>query len=170
MRRKLRSPELEDASKQSAFVEPAKAWRAAMLELIAPLIVVSFSVLVMVAMFSGVRRVRFGSLHLEFDKISAETRRVLDRIPTASGSESASQKQYALLREYHAQGIAQSKISFWVSIVGGIVGFLMILTAIAIALLQGYDQTQSFLWNAAKPGLTLVSGTIMDAVAALFFV
>ena len=29
----------------------------------------------------------------------------------------AADKQYLLLREYHAQGLAQSKISFWFSLI-----------------------------------------------------
>jgi hypothetical protein len=80
------------------------------------------------------------------------------------GDAQAADKQYLLLREYHAQGLAQSKISFWFSLVFAALGFAVIVSAI-FTLQPGerlLDQGRTF--------ISLVAGTVIDAVAALFFV
>ena len=74
--------------------------------------------------------------------------------------------QYALLREYHAQGLSQSRISFWFSLVFASLGFAIIAFSIVLFTQQSGDT-----WSGAgKPLFALVAGTIIDAVSALFFV
>jgi hypothetical protein len=79
-----------------------------------------------------------------------------------------SQQQYILLREYHAQGLAQSKISFWFSLIFASLGFSVIMLGVGLFLSQ--DASQMSIAAAQKPAFTLISGTVIDAVAALFFV
>jgi hypothetical protein len=73
-------------------------------------------------------------------------------------------RQYLLLREYHAQGLAQSKISFWFSLVFAALGFAVIVSAIFTL------QPESKLLEQGRTLITLIAGTVIDAVAALFFV
>ena len=77
---------------------------------------------------------------------------------------------FALLREYHAQGLAQAKVSFWFSLVFASIGFAIIATGLGITFLGPEDKNGSFIMTVAKPSVALISGTIIDAVAALFFV
>jgi hypothetical protein len=61
---------------------------------------------------------------------------------------------------YYGQILAQSKISFWFSLIFASLGFLVIIVAV-------------FLYTSASTGATVAqfsAGVIMDAVAALFFV
>jgi hypothetical protein len=58
--------------------------------------------------------------------------------------------------EYHRQSIAQSRISFWFSLIFASLGFLMIATSV-------------FAYSEKTGYLGVVAGTIIDAVAALFF-
>ncbi|HEX6902134.1 MAG TPA: hypothetical protein VF789_20630 [Thermoanaerobaculia bacterium] len=95
-------------------------------------------------------------LDIEIERIRRRTQKAAEILPT--------DKQFVLLREYHAQGLAQSKISFWFSLVFASLGFSVIISAIitmdrSISLAQ-----QDTTW------LTLIAGTVIDAVAALFFV
>jgi hypothetical protein len=62
------------------------------------------------------------------------------------------------LANYYAVTLAQSKISFWFSLVFASIGFLVI---IAAAFLTG---------DAFGASVKIVSGIITDAVAALFFI
>jgi hypothetical protein len=64
------------------------------------------------------------------------------------------------LAQYYAQVLAQSKTSFWFSLVFASVGFLVIIIA-------GFKYTSS---TSGATIVQLISGVIMDAVAALFFV
>jgi len=69
--------------------------------------------------------------------------------------------QLRLLRDYHRQGLAQSKISFWFSLSFAALGFLVILFALVGTKTEA-TRYQSY--------VAIISGTIIDAVAALFFV
>jgi len=60
----------------------------------------------------------------DLESTTAEIRKA---IAEASPDASPESKQYILLREYHAQGIAQSKISFWFSLVFAALGFGVII-------------------------------------------
>lgn len=72
-------------------------------------------------------------------------------------------KQFLLLKEYHAQGLAQSKVSFWFSVVFASIGFVIILMAILSALNNSKGDSSGAI-------ITLISGVVIEAVSALFFV
>lgn len=73
-------------------------------------------------------------------------------------------KQFALLKQYHDQGLAQSRVSFWFSLIAASVGFMVIVTAFLIAD-SGVAITQQ-----GRAALTLLAGTIVETTAGLFFV
>lgn len=120
-----------------------------------------------VSMFLFLARgsLRFGSFRFDFERASTEQvhRRISDDIKAGSSP------QNALMQEYHAQGLSQSRISFWFSLVFASLGFSIIALSVGI-FLQGAPSTGGWLESAGKPAFTLVAGTIIDAVAALFFV
>ena len=72
-----------------------------------------------------------------------------------------------LLEEYHAQGLSQSRVSFWLSLLFASVGFAIISMSIGLFLSQTREVT---IEDAIKPTFALVAGIIIDAVSALFFV
>ncbi|MCP3930938.1 MAG: hypothetical protein GY705_17775 [Bacteroidetes bacterium] len=69
-------------------------------------------------------------------------------------------QQVSQVIQYHQNSLAQSRISFWFSIGAGTLGFLVIIVG-ALMAMAGAQTTTSI--------LTVVSGTIIDAIAALFF-
>src|SRR5258706_11140655 len=73
-------------------------------------------------------------------------------------------KKFALLIQYHSQGLAQSKISFWFSLIFASIGFAIIVIAILTV------QREVSIWDQGRTFITLISGTIIDTVSALFFV
>ena len=87
-------------------------------------------------------------------------RLIAEAVPEASPED----KQYLLLREYHAQGIAQSKISFWFSLVFAALGFGVIVSGL-LAL-----QADKEISKQAGSFIDMLAGTIIDSVPALFFV
>jgi hypothetical protein len=99
------------------------------------------------------------------------------------------QKEFAkrtlvLVQQYHAQGLHQSKISFWFSIISAGVGFIVIIYGALLALSPTHGQISAefrdltpaagaqgtLTQTMIEPLLVMVSGAIIDAVAALFFV
>ena len=68
-------------------------------------------------------------------------------------------RQSALHLEYHAQGLAQSKISFGASMLAAALGFLVLVAGVALALLGRTDTAI----------VTVASSVVTEAVAALFF-
>ena len=87
-------------------------------------------------------------------------RLIAEAVPEASPED----KQYLLLREYPAQGIAQSKISFWFSLVFAALGFGVIVSGL-LAL-----QADKEISKQAGSFIDMLAGTIIDSVSALFFV
>ena len=84
------------------------------------------------------------------DLVEAATRPLSDTIPFETDQ----------LARYYAQVLAQSKVSFWFSLVFASLGFFVIVTA-------------AFMYSDGRVGNTVasfVAGAIIDAVAALFFV
>lgn len=81
-----------------------------------------------------------------------------------------SSPQNALMREYHAQGLSQSRVSFWFSLVFASLGFAIIALSVGIFLQRVDNPNVGWLETAGKPVFTLVAGTVIDAVSALFFV
>jgi len=111
-------------------------------------------------------KMKFGSFELDFSK---------DQI-VAGGDvhiyvpkkedipQEPAHKQYALMQQYHAQGLAQAKISFWFSLIFASIGF----TVIVVSLLTMDSRTA--LIDQGRTLVGLVSGTIIDAVSTLFFI
>ncbi len=111
------------------------------------------------AMRSGVlKRLRFGSIEIEANPQEQEQIRALVRsVSNDSVSVPFETEQLAL---YYGQILSQSKISFWFSLVFASLGFVILVIAV-------------FLYSTNSVGTTVaqfIAGTIMDAVAALFFV
>jgi Cyanobacterial TRADD-N associated 2-Transmembrane domain len=69
-------------------------------------------------------------------------------------------EQINQLIAYHANSLAQSKISFWFSLGAATLGFLVIIMGVMFVVTGGIGSGSI---------LTVTSGTIIDAVAALFF-
>jgi hypothetical protein len=64
------------------------------------------------------------------------------------------------LSNYYKQTLYQSQISFWVSLIFASIGFALIIVASVIHVAGAWDKTV----------ISIVSGVIIDAIAALFFV
>lgn len=116
--------------------------------------------------FVGRGTIRFGSFRFDFDKKASEQFRQQINEDIAGGAS----PQNALMREYHAQGLSQSRVSFWFSLTFASLGFAIIALSVGI-FLQGMDKPSAgWLDTAGKPIFTLIAGTVIDAVSALFFV
>jgi len=75
------------------------------------------------------------------------------------------EEKYALFLQYHSQGgLSQLKISFWFSLIFASIGFAVIINEILSI------QKDVAVWNQGKAFISLISGTIIDAISALFFV
>jgi len=122
---------------------------------------------VIVAILTYLRRgkVRVGKVWLDFSSSEARALRQSDSYIEPTGSPGGpGDKQFVLLSEYHAQGLAQSRISFWFSLVFAGLGFAVIATAL-LTMKPEVSLTQQ-----ARPFISIVSGVITEAVSALFFV
>ena len=111
-------------------------------------------------------RVKIGEFQLEFPReVTAGGDVIINQSPPPSEIPGGpGDRQYSLFQQYHSQGLAQAKISFWFSLVFASLGFLVIIVTLL---------TMNRSVALAEQGPTfvgLVSGTIIDAVAALFFV
>jgi hypothetical protein len=111
-------------------------------------------------------RIRFGQFQLEFPReiraggdITINQSLPAGAIPTDPGK-----RQYSLMQQYHSQGLAQSKISFWFSLVFSSPGFIVIIISLLTM------DKDSALTSQGKTLAGLISGTVIDAVSALFFV
>jgi TRADD-N domain-containing protein len=74
------------------------------------------------------------------------------------------ERGFALLREYHAQGLAQSKISFWFSIAFASLGFVLIAATVVTSVVSQDEGVT------AANVVALIAGAIVEAVSGLFFV
>lgn len=116
----------------------------------------------MVAVLTYRRRgqLKVGSFTPDFEKsLGAEGAIARHRLTSDRASMDAAEKQYVLLSSYHAQSLAQSKQSFWFSLVFASLGFGVIVLAILGHSDGMFDKS-----------IKLISGTVIDAVAGLFFV
>ncbi len=107
----------------------------------------------------AVRRIRFGNLELAGGKEEAEAKQIESSIRNALTRQEIP-FEVEQLTNYYSQILAQSKVSFWFSLVFASLGFVAILLA-------------AFLYTDGKQGTTIaqfVAGVIMEAVASLFFV
>ena len=105
------------------------------------------------------KRIRFGSIEIEASEV--EKREVKELIRAVADEEGKRVPfETEQLANYYSQVLAQSKTSFWFSLVFASIGFLIIVLA-------------AFMHSAAETGSTIarfVAGGVVDAVAALFFV
>jgi uncharacterized membrane-anchored protein YhcB (DUF1043 family) len=98
------------------------------------------------------------------DEYSPQVREYTDRIDIISKSALADETQFEIIRKYHAQGLAQSRASFWFSLAFASLGFFIIATAVlSINRSVGLSQQSAAV-------ISLLAGTIIDTVAGLFFV
>ncbi len=109
---------------------------------------------------SGVlRHVKFGSFELQAsEKDTQEARAIIQAV--ALSPEERVPFETEQLANYYAQVLAQSKISFWFSLVFASIGFFIIVLA-------------AFMHAGADSGSTIarfIAGGVVDAVAALFFI
>jgi len=126
-------------------------------------IVVSLIVtLISVLVYLRRGRIKFGKVFLDFGgNVEQETEKILRQLQSKDNGANLDDKKYALLRQYHSQGLAQSKISFWFSLIFASIGFVIIV----IGILTVQKDVSIY-----KPIISIISGTIIDAVSALFFV
>src|ERR1039457_6241584 len=104
------------------------------------------------------------SLGTSHDDLETEAEKIRRFVTEAVPEATPENRQYLLLREYHAQGIAQSKISFWFSLVFAALGFAVIVSGLLTL------QTDKEFSKQAGSFITMLAGTVIDAVSALFFV
>jgi hypothetical protein len=122
--------------------------------------------LLAVIIFLGRGTIQFGSFRFDFEKATAERVRQQINEDIAKGAS----PQNALMREYHAQGLSQSRVSFWFSLTFASLGFAIIALSVGIFLQRLDNPSAGWLDTAGKPIFTLIAGTVIDAVSALFFV
>jgi hypothetical protein len=89
------------------------------------------------------------------ENLSTGSKEKLENLRVALETEQVNQ-----LIQYHANSLAQSRISFWFSIGAGTLGFIVILVGAS---------TVMFGASVSSAVLGVTSGGIIDAVAALFF-
>ena len=104
-----------------------------------------------------IRSLKIGSLEIKGNTNGvAETRAIIEH--SVSGSDVPFEIEH--LARFYTQVLAQSKVSFWFSLVFASIGFAVIITA-------------AYLFTGNRISITAIqvlSGVIVDAVAALFFV
>jgi hypothetical protein len=127
-------------------------------------IVVVGVVLVVFAILGAIRsgalkRIRLGSFELQASERETQQVKELIRSVSADGADKMP-FETEQLAGYYAQVLAQSRISFWFSLVFASIGFLIIVLA-------------AFLHTTVESGSTIarfIAGGVVDSVAALFFV
>lgn len=110
-------------------------------------------------------KLRAGRFMVDFKKdIESVVKEVEEAIPEEVSKKPPEERQFLLLRQYHSQGLAQSKISFWFSLIFASLGFVVIIIAILMM------DKEAKLTEQGRAFIPLIAGTIIDAVAALFFI
>jgi hypothetical protein len=99
---------------------------------IAP-VIAAVVVVLGIAALAGRTTITLGrNFKLHFDRSRAEVDDIRHRLEDAGNTDKGSQ-QYVLLREYHAQGLAQSRMSFWFSLIFASIGFAVIALSIGFS-------------------------------------
>jgi hypothetical protein len=104
--------------------------------------------------------VRIGEIEI-YRSVDEEAEKVRERLAPGH-DEGYEEREYRLLSEYHAQGLAQSRTSFRFSIFFASLGFAVILATVVFAI-GSHEPT-------AGTTVSLISGAIVEAIAGLFFV
>jgi hypothetical protein len=116
-----------------------------------------FVLLVIAGVVGRLTRIRVGGIHLEFPTVEAEAaaiRAATSREKSPEGEDDG----FLLLREYHARVLAQSKVSFWFSMVFAALGFGLIVFAVLVS------------GNEGQAAVSLIAGVVVNAVSGLFLV
>jgi hypothetical protein len=94
-----------------------------------------------------------------------EPPRVIETLPPEPESSTPvfrkEDETYKILREYSAQGLGQSRVSFNVSIGFAALGFLVLLVGVIVAIFAHTSRSSAI--------IPVISGGIVEAVSALFF-
>jgi len=110
-------------------------------------------------------KLRAGRFSVDFTKdIESAVEEAKEAIPEEVSKKPPEERQFLLLRQYHAQGLSQSKISFWFSLIFASLGFGVIIIAILTM------DKEAKLTEQGRAFIPLIAGTIIEAVASLFFV
>ncbi len=126
-----------------------------------PVLVAIVSVLVLIK----ARSVKFGQINIDLNKDSSKNQDTeTETNITSEIGLSTNERQFILLKQYHSQGLSQARISFWFSLIFAALGFAVIVIAILTV-----DKEKSF-WTQSNSIISIISGTIIDSVSALFFV
>jgi hypothetical protein len=113
----------------------------------------------------GKTSIRMGGFSVDLDQAEKEIRERVDQDLEEAHTEDPREREFALMREYHAQGLAQSRLSFRLSLVFASLGFVVILLAVANSFANHYEP-----FSQATNLVSLTAGSVTEAVSALFFV
>jgi hypothetical protein len=86
------------------------------------------------------------------------------QLETTQSPKDLTKPSEAFLSRYHSQGLLQSQVSFWFSLIFASIGFVVIVSAVV------QYRVDRNLMNQGPAVLTLIAGTIVDSVSALFFI
>ncbi|KVL20568.1 hypothetical protein WJ45_27300 [Burkholderia ubonensis] len=121
-----------------------------------------FSIITVIGAFrSGVlTKIRLGSFEIAADTDSKERANIEGAIVSSVTGRDEIPFEVEQLTNYYTQVLSQSKVAFWFSLVFASLGFVAIMVA-------------AFFYGSTTSGSTVaqfIAGTIMEAVASLFFV
>jgi hypothetical protein len=130
------------------------------IKFLAPFISGLTALLVVIAAFrsGALSRIKFGSFEVVASKQERQDAEALVRSIASAAKELPFETEQ--LAKYYARVLAQSKTSFWFSLIFASIGFLVIVFAV-------FSFTSSTLGTSV---VQLSAGVVIDAVAALFFV
>src|SRR6267142_5240533 len=114
-------------------------------------------IIVAVLLYVGRGQLQFGAFR---NFLRGKPYSPADEVP----DDSPGGRQYKLLQDYHSQGLAQSRISFWFSLIFASLGFFVI-----IGSLLTLDKSEKFT-EQGRSFASFVAGLVIEAVSALFFV
>jgi len=122
--------------------------------------VVAALIVIVAAFRSGaIKEIKFGQFQFKAGpKATAESQRLLESIKASTDQELPFETEQ--LAKYYGEVLAQSKVSFWFSLVFAVIGFLVIIIS-------------AFMYSSNPDSSTFVqmlAGVIIDSVAGLFFV
>ena len=122
--------------------------------------VIAGLIVIIAAFRSGaLAEVRFGSFSFKASsKAKEEGQKLFESIKASSEKDLPFETEQ--LAKYYGEVLAQSKVSFWFSLIFAVVGFLVII----IAAFMYSNQADSTAF------VQMIAGAIIDAVAGLFFV
>lgn len=132
-------------------------------ELLSQIITVSAFVVAIAAIISGFRsgaltRIKFGSMEINASPQERNDAKVLINSIVSNKQDIPFETEQ--LANYYAEVLAQSKTSFWFSLVFAAIGFFVIVFAVFTNSSENFSST----------AIQFTAGAVIDAVAGLFFV